>query len=197
MTLIEALLPEWDREMGLTRQVLTRVPEGRFQWQPHPTSMSLGRLAAHLVDIPRWAVSSIDQNWFEPPPDAETAPEVETPGAMLARFDANARAGRAILVGKTDAELLAPWTRLSGGHEVFTMPKATALRNFVLNHTVHHRGQLTVYLRMLGVPMPSVYGPSADASLESHPPSPQASVGKPSHPRTLAPRTSHLPGPLH
>ena len=165
MTLIEALLPEWDREMGLTRQLLTRVPNGQFHWQPHPTSMSLGRLAAHLADIPRWAVTTIDQPSFEPPAARETAADLETSSALVARFDANASAGRAILVGKTDAELLAPWTRLSGGHEVFTMPKATVLRNFVLNHTVHHRGQLTVYLRMLGVPMPSVYGPSADASL--------------------------------
>jgi len=162
MTLVEALLPEWDREMGLTRQLLVRVPDGQFHWQPHATSLSLGRLAAHLVDIPRWAVNSIDQNSFEPTADGAATAELDTQASILALFDANAAAGRSVLVGKTDAELLAPWTRLAGGHEVFTMPKSTVLRNFVINHTVHHRGQLSVYLRMLGVPIPSMYGPSAD-----------------------------------
>lgn len=165
MTLAEALLPEWDREMGLTRQLLARVPDGEFTWQPQATCRSLGHLAAHLAGIPHWAVTTIDLQSFDRTTGDEAADQLRTRAEVLTRFDANAAAGRTRLVGKTDAELLAPWTLLSGGHELFTMPKSAVLRNFVLNHQVHHRGQLSVYLRMLGVSIPSMYGPSADESL--------------------------------
>ena len=163
MMLVEALLPEWDREMGLTRQFLARVPDGQFDWRPHVRSWTLGRLAAHLAAIPQWAVTTIDQPSCDHAADGTTAGPA-TQAGVLALFDANAAAGRAILSGRTDAELLAPWTLLSGGREVVTMPKATVLRNFVLNHLTHHRGQLTVYLRLLDVPIPSMYGPSGDAA---------------------------------
>jgi uncharacterized damage-inducible protein DinB len=166
MPLIDALLPEFDREMGLTRKLLDRVPDGQFDWRPHPTSVTLGRLAEHLTEMPLWAATTMTQSRLEfttqRPPDYQRP---ATRGAVLAMFDANVKAGRASLVAKTDAEFAAPWTLANGGKEVFTMPKAAVMRNFVLNHMVHHRGQFSVYLRMLGVKIPSIYGPSGDEQM--------------------------------
>ncbi len=163
MPLIDALLPEFDREMGLTRKLLDRVPDGQFDWKPHPTSVTLGRLAEHLAEMPLWTTMTMTQSALEMttqrPPDYQRPATRE---AVLAMFDTNLKAGRANLTGKTDPEFTAPWTLESGGKEVFTMPKAAVMRNFVLNHMVHHRGQFSVYLRMLGVPVPSIYGPSGD-----------------------------------
>lgn len=163
MPLIDALLPEFDREMGQTRKVLDRVPDGQFDWRPHPTSVTLGRLAEHLAEMPLWGTmtmtqSALDMTTPRPPDYVSPATRAEA----LAMFDTNLKTGRAHLVNKTDAEFDAPWTLKAGGKEVFTMPKAAVMRNFVLNHMVHHRGQMTVYLRMLGVPIPSIYGPSGD-----------------------------------
>lgn len=166
MPLIDALLPEFDREMGLTRRVLDRVPDAQFSWRPHPTSVTLGRLAEHLAELPQWATITMTQSSLEmttPRPDGYQSPA--TRDAVLAMMDANIAKARIELVGKTDAEFMAPWTLRAGGKEVFTMPKAAVMRNFVLNHIVHHRGQMTVYLRMLGVAMPSIYGPSGDERL--------------------------------
>jgi uncharacterized damage-inducible protein DinB len=166
MAIIDALLPEFDREMGLTRRVLERVPDGQFEWRPHPTSFSLGRLAEHLTDMPQWTTVTMTQDGIEMtterPPD-HIGPA--TRDAILAQFDRHLKEGRGSLVAKTDAEFAAPWTLKSGGKEVFTMPKVAVMRNFVLNHMIHHRGQLTVYLRMLGVPVPSIYGPSGDEQI--------------------------------
>jgi uncharacterized damage-inducible protein DinB len=163
MPLIDALLPEFDREMGLTRRVLDRVPDAQFAWSPHPTSVTLGRLAEHLAELPLWASITMTQSSLEmttPRPDGYQSPA--TRQAVLAMMDVNIAKARLELVGKTDAEFMAPWTLRAGGKEVFTMPKAAVMRNFVLNHIVHHRGQMTVYLRMLGVAIPSIYGPSGD-----------------------------------
>ena len=162
MTLVEALLPEFDREMGLTRRVMERIPDGRFDWKPHARSMTLGRLAEHLAELPEWAALTLTQGGTEirpSPPDHVSPP---TRSAVLTLFDQNVAKARAALTGKTDAELMAPWRLTSQGKEVFMMPKATVLRTFVLNHLVHHRGQLTVYLRIQDVPLPSIYGPSGD-----------------------------------
>lgn len=163
MTIAESLLPEFDREMGVTRRLLERVPDGQFAWQPHEKSMRLGRLAEHLTEMPQWVVDAIDTDSV----DATTRqPEgYQPPGtreALLALFDRNVKAGRAALEGRTDAELAAPFTLRAQGKEIFTMPKATVLRGFVMNHMIHHRGQLSVYLRLQDIPLPSIYGPSGD-----------------------------------
>ena len=166
MTIAESLLPEFDREMGMTRRVLERVPDGQFAWKPHDKSMTLGRLAEHLAELPGWAKVSIIDSGIEMttqrPADYKSP---STRAAVLDLFDKNVTEARAALHGKTDAELMAPWTLRAQGKEVFTMPKAVVLRGFVMNHMVHHRGQMTVYLRLHNVPVPSIYGPSADEQM--------------------------------
>lgn len=167
MSIADALLPEFDREMGVTRRLLERVPDDRFAWQPHPKSMTLGRLAEHLAELPTWIVAALDQDSLDMAvarrPDGYQSPA--TRAAVLAMFDEKVAAGRALFKGKTDAEFMAPWTLLRAGQPLFTMPKAGVVRSFVMNHIIHHRGQLSVYLRLLDVPLPSIYGPSADEDI--------------------------------
>ena len=166
MPLIDALLPEFDREMGATRRALERVPDGQFDWRPHPASVTLGRLAEHLTEMPMWATTTMAQSELEA--TTQRSPDYRPPAtraAVLAQFDSSLKAARGNLINKTDAEFAAPWTLRNGGKEVFTAPKATVMRNFVLNHMIHHRGQLMVYFRMLGVPVPSIYGPSGDEQM--------------------------------
>ncbi len=166
MPIIDTLLPEFDREMGLTRRVLDRVPDGQFDFRPHPTSVTLGRLAEHLSEMPQWATMTMSQDGLDTStgrPHDYVNPA--TRAAVLAQFDAYLKTGRGHVVGKTDGEFQAPWTLKAGGKEVFTMPKIAVMRNFVLNHMIHHRGQFAVYLRMLGVKVPSIYGPSGDEQM--------------------------------
>lgn len=164
MALIDALLPEFDHEMGTTRKLLERVPEERFNWKPHVRSMSLGDLATHVANIVWWGEVTLDKPEFdaEGQPPGEAAP---SRAALLSMFDKNVAATRAVLAAKTDAELMAPWSLKQGKKTFFTMPKAVVWRSFVMNHLVHHRAQLSVYLRMHDVPLPAMYGPSADESV--------------------------------
>lgn len=164
MALVDALLPEFDHEVAATRRLLARLPDGQFAWQPHPKSMTLGSLATHLSELGYWGQETInspavDLETMTRPPD-HVPPA--TRAAVLEVFDRKMAGARAALAGKSDAELMAPWTLRRGAVEFFTMPKASCWRTFVMNHLIHHRGQLTVYLRQLDVPLPSIYGPSAD-----------------------------------
>jgi len=163
MSISETLLPEFDREMGVTRRLLERLPDDQFSWKPHEKSMTLGRLAEHLAELPAWARVSIVDSGIDmatPRPEGYTSPASRA--AVLAMFDKNVADARAALSGRTDGELMATWTLKAQGKVVFTMPKAMVLRGFVINHTIHHRGQLSVYLRLHNVAVPSMYGPSAD-----------------------------------
>ncbi len=166
MTLAEALLPEFDREMGLTRRVLERVPDGQFDWKPHEKSMTLGRLAEHLTEMPMWLAVSITQSGVDVstprPPDYKSP---ATRAALLAVFDRNVAEARTALAGRGDGELMAPWKLKKEGKELFTMPKVAVIRSFAMNHMIHHRGQMMVYLRLQNVAVPSVYGPSADEQM--------------------------------
>jgi len=161
MAIKDGLLAEYDHEMGTTRKLLERVPDDKLAWQPHAKSMSLAGLATHLTNLPNWGATILNDLSF----DLAEAPPVLQPKAsraeILDAFDAAAKQTRAAL-DKTDAELMAPWSLRRSGHEVFTMPRVAAFRTFVLYHVVHHRGQLSVYLRLNDVPVPAIYGPSAD-----------------------------------
>lgn len=167
MALANTLLPEFDHEMGLTRRLLARIPDGQFAWKPHDKSMTLGRLAEHVAEIPiTWVTATIEKGELDLDqgrPEGRGSPT--TCGELLAFFDRNVAAARAALAGRTDAELAAPWTLRQGAAVLFTMPKAAALRTYAFNHIIHHRGQLSVYLRLRDVPVPAIYGPTADEAL--------------------------------
>lgn len=164
MALKDALLPEFDHEMATTRRLLERVPDAEFGWKPHEKSMTLGRLAAHIANIPYWGSVTLGTTVFdldELPPDSQRQ-LAQSAAALVKEFDEKAAGARAKLAAALDAELLTPWTLKKGGQEMFTIPRVSALRSFVMNHIIHHRGQLSVYLRMRNVPLPSIYGPTAD-----------------------------------
>lgn len=167
MALSHAFLPEFDQEMAKTRKVLERVPEDKFGWKPHEKSRTMSQLAAHLAQIPGMAEKSLATEGLDVnPPDGHdrTPGEVRTREELLALFDKNVALGRAAIAGSSQEQFLQAWSLLDGGKVLFTLPKAAVLRNFVLNHSIHHRAQLGVYLRLNDVPVPSVYGPSADES---------------------------------
>ena len=165
MAISESILPEFDRETATTRTLLERVPEDKAEWKPHVKSMSLGQLAMHIANLPQWASIALERTEFDtnPPEGARvTSPPFESASQLLQKYDANVRAARALLVRTTDAEFMVPWTLKNGGKTMFSMPRVAVLRSFALNHAVHHRGQLSVYLRLLDVPLPNIYGPTAD-----------------------------------
>jgi uncharacterized damage-inducible protein DinB len=166
MTIAESMLPELDQEIATTRRLLERVPEDKADWKPHPKSMDLGYLALHIGTIPQWATATVGLSEldFSDPVSRETytpAP-FSTTADLLERFDKLAAEARATLASASDDDLSVPWTLRSGDEIYFTMPRIEALRTWVFNHMIHHRGQLSVYLRLLDVPLPSIYGPSAD-----------------------------------
>jgi uncharacterized damage-inducible protein DinB len=164
MSIKDALLPEYDHEMGTTRRLLDRLPEADFSWKPHEKSMSLGQLAGHLANIPVWCSMVLDQTMFDLASlaDDRKSREPVSRAALLQEFDGKVAAARSNLAQRTDPELLVPWTLKNGGHEIFTLPRISAIRTFVMNHSIHHRGQLSVYLRLRNVPLPRIYGPTAD-----------------------------------
>jgi len=165
MTLATSLLPELDNESATTRKLLETIPAAKAGWRPHPKSWSLGDLSVHIANLPSWMSITLAQTELDlAPPGGPvfTPPKFESPAATVRFFDANVAKARAALAAASDAELLVPWTLKNGGVAQFTLPRLAVLRSFVLNHLIHHRGQLTVYLRLCDVPLPSVYGPTAD-----------------------------------
>jgi len=165
MPLAELLLPEFDEEMAATRRVLERVPDGNASWKPHPKSMTLGRLATLVAELPAWVVNTITRDELDIMPPGGPPLKFEAldrTSRILELFDRNAAAARAALATASDAEFKKPWAFKVGGRTVATNPKFTVYRRTVLNHLVHHRGQLTVYLRLNDAAIPAVYGPTAD-----------------------------------
>lgn len=164
MSLSAALLPEFDQEMAKTRIALERAPRDRFAWKPHEKSFSLMELANHIARLPAWGTATLTGDSLDLRPEGglPLPPPAEDPQGVVAIFDAHVAAMRKVLEEASDETLLAPWTLLAAGEEVFTMPRVAVLRAFILNHILHHRGQLTVYLRLNDVPVPALYGPSAD-----------------------------------
>lgn len=165
MPMASTLLPEFDHEIAITRRVLQRIPAEHFAWRPHARSFTMGELGTHLANLLSWAGMALAEDRYDIAPPGQprpTSPRAAGPDEMLAMFETNAAAARQAIAEAGDDVLLGTWTLLAGGHEVFTMPRVAVLRSFVVNHLIHHRGQLTVYLRLCDQPVPAVYGPSAD-----------------------------------
>lgn len=161
MGMIDGMLAEFDHETDVTRRVLERVPEADVAWKPHPKSSSLGDLALHVSNLPRWVVLM-----FEAPSFDVTTPfpprKFESTAALVETFLENVKNARAAMANASEDDMRAPWKLLNAGKTVFEMPRVAALRGFVFNHSIHHRGQLSVYLRLRDVPLPEMYGPTAD-----------------------------------
>ncbi len=166
--LSEILLSQFDHEMQTTRDVLARVPEAQADWKPHPRSTPLGTLAQHIANLVGFGamIVHLEERDVSPPGGPPHAPVPFTgTGALLAAFDAGVQATRDALAGASDAALLVPWTLKAQGKALFSMPRASVLRSYMISHMIHHRGQLTVYLRLLDVPLPPIYGPTADQAI--------------------------------
>lgn len=159
MSIVEALVPEFDQEMTTTRRLLERVPSDRGQWKPHPKSFALGHLAQLVSWMPGWVTNTLSSTEL----DLAVAPgySFETTETLLAGFDRNVREAQAALRSVKDSDFSVPWSLKRGDRVMFTAPRGVVVRTHI-SHLSHHRGQLTVYLRLLDVPIPSIYGPTAD-----------------------------------
>lgn len=165
MRIADTLLPEWDHEVAVTRRVVERVPDDKLDWKPHAKSWTLRQLATHLVTVPSWLPMIIAQEFIDMAPEGggqTTNTPAESRDDLVRRFDEQTAAARQALAGADNATMLAPWSLKQAGTPVFTMPRAGVLRGFIFSHMIHHRAQLGVYLRLLDVPVPAMYGPSAD-----------------------------------
>jgi len=165
MALKDTLLPEFDQEMAATRQVLERLPEAAFGWRPHAQSYDLGGLATHLAQIPRWGRAILEHDHHDLALTGTPPVMLATVAAVLERFDAHVREVRAALCEMADGQLMMPWALKRGAHLIMSLPRIAALRTFVVHHSIHHRGQMTVYLRMHDIAPPPLYGSTADAWL--------------------------------
>ena len=165
MSISQSLLPELDQEIARTRKTLERVPMDRFDWKPHEKSFSMGALANHLARLLGWGTETLRTESLDLAPEGGEIPAppiARSSEALLALFDEGAAAFRQAITETPDEAFLAPWTLLMGGKVLFTLPRLAVLRDSILSHMVHHRGQMTVYLRLNDVPVPALYGPTAD-----------------------------------
>lgn len=164
----QSLLPEFDHEIANTRKTLERVPEDNPDFRPHEKSMPLARLAGHLVDVPLWAVMTLTRDELDvnPAEGPKFTPTVmESRADLLAAFDDRVKQSREALAATSDEAMMKPWTLKSGGQQVLRMPRVAVMRSFIMNHMIHHRAQLGVYLRMNNIAVPGLYGPSADEGM--------------------------------
>jgi uncharacterized damage-inducible protein DinB len=159
---VNALVAELNNELPITRRVLERVPSDKLAWQPHAKSMSLGQLAQHVALIPGNMARLSQQDGVDMATRKMEYAAGESAAAILATFDASASAALAIVSGLDDGTANATWRMAFGDREVFTVPRIAMLRTMLMHHMIHHRGELVVYLRLLDVPVPVVYGKSAD-----------------------------------
>ncbi len=165
MSIAKSILPEFNHEMANTRKVLERVPEEQAAWRPHPKSYSLGDLALHIANIPTWVGVTLKQDELDfDPPGGKKDPkrEFDTRKSLLEVFDDNVVAAVSAIADTSDDDFKKPWTLRNRGVVVFSLPRTAVMRSFVMNHLIHHRGQMTVYLRLKNVPVPAIYGNSAD-----------------------------------
>ena len=166
MTISQSLLGEFDQEMAGTRKTLERMPSGKFDFKPHEKSPTMGWMAAHIANMANWGTMTCKEESVDlaAPEAQERRQEPTTAEEAVATFDKNVAEFRAVLAQTTDERMMQPWSLKMGDKTIFTQPRVAVLRGFVFNHIIHHRAQLTVYLRMNGVPVPALYGPSADES---------------------------------
>lgn len=165
MTIGQSLIPEFDAEMASTRRVLERLPDDKWDWRIHEKSNPIGWVANHLADLPGWVEMTVchDSLDVEPEPGQRyQSPTEPNRDAVLTLFDANVAEARQLLETVDDETLHAPWRLLRLGEELMSMPRIACLRTWVLNHIIHHRAHLCVYLRVNDIPVPGLYGPSAD-----------------------------------
>ena len=165
MTIGQSMLLEFDEEMKNTRKVLERVDDKQWGWKPHAKSGTVGWLASHIATMPGWISMALQTDQLDYAPvdgPSYEGPKIENRQQLLAELDKGAAEARTALAKVSDADIMKDWTLLAGGQKIFTMPRVACIRSMVLNHIIHHRAQLTVYYRLLGIPVPGLYGPSAD-----------------------------------
>jgi uncharacterized damage-inducible protein DinB len=160
MSIAQTLLAELEQESQTTRRVLERVPQPHLSWKPHPKSLSLGQLALHVATVPGNVAEVLVPDSMEAPQFIH--PEAASAAELVPALEASVARARQHLGGLSDAAMAATWRVMKGDRELMAMPRAAFARAIMLNHWYHHRGQLLVYLRLLDVPVPSVYGPTAD-----------------------------------
>jgi len=161
-SVIPVAFGDLEHELASTRRVLERVPEAHFDWRPHPKSWPLGHLAAHVAQLPLWMTTMMDRDALDLMTLPSTRELPATTQALLDTFDGHVADLKTVFAGAEDAALGQPWTLSMGAHQILQMPRAAVLRGMGLSHMIHHRAQLGVYLRLLDVPVPALYGPSAD-----------------------------------
>lgn len=162
MTIIEGILEEYTYEQQGTRRLLERVPDAHWDYKPHEKSMALGELASHIADNPNWAAAIMQQDVFELDRASYVPYKADNVAQLLEDFDKSLAGALEAMTGASDAQMFAPWKMIVDGHVAMEMPRVAVIRTMIISHTIHHRGQLDVYLRINNVPLPAIYGPSAD-----------------------------------
>jgi uncharacterized damage-inducible protein DinB len=160
MRLVDPMIPELEQEAETTRRVLERIPEAKLSWRPHPKSMSLGQLALHIATTPGGVAQIAGQDTMERP--QFDRPEPKSKREVLEALEQSLATAMEFLRGLDDARATRTWSMTLAGKPIFSLPRIGLVRTIMLNHWYHHRGEMQVYLRLLGVPVPSVYGPTAD-----------------------------------
>ena len=168
MSYAETILPEFDQEMANTRKVLERIPDDKLEWKAHPKSSTIGWNAVHLAEIPSWVNSALTRTELDIAPVGQEPyriPKLNSTKEILELFDKNVAEARKAIQAASDADVKENWSLLAGGNVIFTIPRSAVIRTWVLNHTIHHRAHLCVYLRLNDIPVPGMYGPSADEQM--------------------------------
>ncbi len=165
MTIADSILPEFDMEMAATRKTLERIPDDKLDWKAHPDSNTIGWVASHLVEIAGWVEGTLTKETWEINPEGGEpykSVQLHSQQEILDQFDANVAQARKRIEETSDEEFARSWSLTSGGQALITMPKIGVMRTWILNHTIHHRAHLCVYLRLNNIPVPAIYGPSGD-----------------------------------
>jgi uncharacterized damage-inducible protein DinB len=165
MSWAQSILPEFEHEMASTRKVLERVPEDKLDWQPHPKSHTIGWNACHLAEMPGWVAGTFAASSLDIAPvggPQYQSPKLRSRKEILDLFDKNVAAAKKALATVTDDQVGQMWSLLKAGQTMFSMPRGAVVRSFVINHIIHHRAILCVYLRLNNIPVPGMYGPSGD-----------------------------------